>query len=109
MTVKEVSVIIDQALVIQTQMNEPHEAPEVQVPFRTLPCHLCGERYEAQEMRGINTCATCHGLSRDYIQQLKKKRAESISPQEALARSVAGDDDIDKARESLERVREAPG
>lgn len=108
-TVREVGEIIDHALEIQTQMTEPARNPPAQIPLKTISCHLCGERYEAQEMRGINTCATCHGLSRDYIQQLKKRRTESITPEQALAQRIALDEDIDEARAALDRVREGRG
>jgi len=107
-TVREVADIIDNALVIQQRMIEPQPEPDLQIPLKTLPCHLCGERYEAAEMRGINVCPTCHGLSRDYIQQLKKRRAESITPEDALARKIAITDDVDAARVELDRVKEAP-
>lgn len=106
-TVREVEGIIDEALALQDQMRAPGELPVAQIPLKTISCHLCGERYEAQDMRGINVCATCHGLSRDYIQQLKKRRTESISPADALARKISTTDDIDKARADLDRVREA--
>ena len=108
-TVKEVEGIIDSALEIQATMARPQETHNIEIPLKTITCHLCGERYEAQDMRGINVDATCHGLARDYIQQLKKRRAESITPEEALARRVATDEDLDVAREDLEAAREARG
>jgi len=107
-TVREVTEIIDHALELQDQMKQPREERDILIPTRTITCHLCGERYEASDMRGINACSTCHGLSRDYIQQLKKKRAAGGTPEEALAQRIAFDDDIDTAREQLERAREAP-
>jgi len=107
-TVREVTEIVDTALEIQGRMNTPQPEPDLQIPHKTLPCHLCGERYEAAEMRGINVCPICHGLARDYIQQLKKRRTESITPEQALARRIATDDDIDAARAELDRVKEAP-
>jgi len=108
-TVREVEGIVDMAMEIITAMNEPTMNPIAQIPLKTITCHLCGIRYEAAEMRGINIDPTCHGLARDYIQQLKKRRASSISPEEAEAQRIAGPDDIDQAREDLERVREARG
>jgi len=105
-TVKEVEGIIDGALKYQEQMKEAPTEPQIQIPVRTIGCHLCGERYEAAETYGLNVCKTCGGLARDYIQQLKKGRTETISPAEALARKVATDDDIDQARQSLDAVRE---
>jgi len=108
-TVKEVEEIIDHALEIQASLAKPQEKPNIEIPLKTISCHLCGERYEAQDMRGINTCATCHGLARDYIQQLKKRRAASITPEEALAIRIGTDDDIDAAREALDAVREGRG
>jgi len=107
-TVREVTEIIDHALQLQDQMKQPKNEPVAVIPLRTISCHLCGERYESAEMRGINVCATCHGLARDYIQQLKKRRADPTTPEQALARRIATDDDIDQARAELERVREAP-
>ena len=60
-------------------------------------------------MRGINVDATCHGLARDYIQQLKKRREVGGTPEQNLAERIAFADDIDQERENLERVRRAPG
>lgn len=108
-TVREVEDIIDHAIEIQDQMRAPNPEPQLQIPLKTISCHLCGERYEASDMRGINACATCHGLARDYIQQLKARRSASVTPEEALATRVALDDDIDEARLALDRVREARG
>jgi len=107
--VREVEGIVDMALEIITKMSEPRENPIAEIPLRTITCHLCGERYEASEMRGINVDPTCHGLARDYIQKLKKRRDTSITPEQALADRIAKDDDIDQAREDLERVREGRG
>jgi len=107
-TVREVTEIIDHALQLQDQMKQPQPEPTAVIPLKTISCHLCGERYESAEMRGINVCATCHGLSRDYIQQLKKRRADPITPEAALARKIATTGDIDEARAEFERVRGAP-
>ena len=108
-TVREVEDIIDHAIEIQASLATPHEPTNIQIPLKTISCHLCGERYEASDMRGINACATCHGLARDYIQQLKARRSSSITPEQALASRIATDDDIDEARLALEKVREAQG
>jgi len=108
-TVKEVGEIIDHAIQIQKQMNTAPPEPVLEIPMKTISCHLCGERYEASDMRGINTCATCHGLARDYIQQLKKRRTAGITPEQALAHRIATTEDIDEARARLEQVREAQG
>lgn len=105
-TVQDTQEIIDDALAIQAQMKPAPEAPDPQIPTKTITCHLCGERYEVQDMRGINVCATCHGLSRDYIQQLKKRRAEGTTPEQVLARRIAASTDIDEARAALEAARE---
>lgn len=107
-TVKETKEIIDSALLIQDQMKEAPREPPIQIPVKTIGCHLCGERYEAADTYGLNVCRTCGGLARDYIQQLKKRRTESLSPEDIIAREAAGHEDIDKARESLDRVREGP-
>ncbi len=108
-TVRETEEIIDHALEIQREMSTPQPQQNIQIPIKTISCHLCGERYEAQDMRGINVCATCHGLSRDYIQQLKKRRTDPTTPEQALAQRIATEDDIDEARAALERVREGRG
>jgi len=108
-TVREVEEIIDHAIQLQDQMKAAPMEPIVQIPLKTISCHLCGERYEARDMRGINACATCHGLSRDFIQRRKADRTASITPEQALAHRIATEDDIEKARADLERVREAAG
>ena len=105
-TIRDAEEIVDSALEIQAQMREAPMVTDPQIPLRTITCHLCGERYEAQEMRGINVCATCHGLARDYIQQLKKRRAQATTPEQILARDVAASTDIDEARRQLEATRE---
>ncbi len=106
-TIKEVETIIDNALEIQDQMQAPRDEPIHQIPLKTISCHLCGERYEAAEMRGINIDPTCHGLARDYIQQLKKKRSESVSPEDVLANRIATAEDIDEARRLFEESKAA--
>ena len=103
-TIKEVESIINQALDIQVQMREPQPEPMAMIPTKTITCALCGERYEASEMRGINVDAGCHGLARDYIQQLKKKRAAGETPESILAHKIAGDDNIDEARKALSQA-----
>jgi len=108
-TIAEVEGIIDQALQIQREVNDTPPPPNLQIPHKTISCHLCGERYESAEMRGLNVCPTCHGLARDYIQQLKKRREKGGTPEQALAQRIALDDDVDEARAALERVREARG
>ena len=108
-TGSEVEGIIDHAIEIQHQMKEAPPNPVAVIPTKTITCHLCGERYEASEMRGINVDPGCHGLARDYIQQLKKRRADPTTPEQALAARIATDDDIDEARRQLETVREARG
>ena len=104
-TVREVTEIIDHALELQDQMKQPQPAPPAQIPLKTISCHLCGERYESNEMRGINVCATCHGLSRDFIQRRKKEQDASITPEQALAHRIAREDDIEQARADLEAAR----
>lgn len=104
-TVKEVEGIVDSALDIQEQMREPIAPREVMLPTKTITCHLCGERYEASEMRGINIDPTCHGLARDYIQELKKRREKGGTPEQALAARIALDDDPEEARRLLEEVQ----
>lgn len=104
-TIKEVESIIDQALEIQVKMREPQPEPIHQIPTKTITCHLCGERYESAEMRGINIDATCHGLARDYIQELKKKRKAGFTPEDVLANRIASAEDIEKSRALLADVQ----
>lgn len=104
-TVKEVEGIVDHALEIQIEMAQPQPEREILLPTKTITCHLCGERYEASEMRGINIDATCHGLARDYIQELKKKRRAGTTPEQALATRIALEDDPQVARELLAEAR----
>lgn len=108
-TIRVVEEIVDHAIEIREQMREAPEAPVSLVPTKTITCHLCGERYEAAEMRGINVDATCHGLARDYIQQLKKRRADPTTPEAVLAQKIASSEDVDTERAHLEEVRGARG
>ena len=101
-TVKEVEGIVDQAIEIQKEMMERPPEREILIPTKTITCHLCGERYEAAEMRGINIDATCHGLARDHIQELKKRREKGTTPEQALALRIANEGDLEYAREQLE-------
>lgn len=103
-TVKEVTGIIDHALEIQEQMKEPQDQPVSVIPTKTITCHLCGERYEAAETRGIIIDATCHGLARDYIQQLKKSRTDPMSPEQVLAHKIATGEDLEEARKRLKEI-----
>ena len=105
-TVKEVEGIIDSALKIQDARSEAPTEPMDQIPIKTISCHLCGVKYEYSDLRGLNVCATCHGLSRDYIQQLKKRRADPRTPEQILAEKIATSEDVDAEREALEAVRE---
>ena len=105
--VREVEEIVDHALELQDQMRNPEPEPVSVIPTRTISCHLCGERYDAAETRGINVCATCHGLARHYIQQLKKGEKDPLTPEQVLARKIVTADDIDAARAELEAARRA--
>lgn len=100
-TVKEVTGIVESALSIQEEMREAPPQREIMLPTKTLACHLCGEMYEASDMRGINIDATCHGLARDYIQELKKKRGRGATPNEILASRIASEEDVEKSRALL--------
>jgi ParB/RepB/Spo0J family partition protein len=100
-TVKEVTEIVESALAIQEEMREAPVQREVMLPTKTLACHLCGEMYEASDMRGINIDATCHGLARDYIQELKKKRERGMSPSDVLANRIASEEDVEASRALL--------
>ncbi|GAH84617.1 unnamed protein product, partial [marine sediment metagenome] len=108
-TVGEVEGIIDSALQIQGAMNETPREPVAQIPVKTLSCHLCGEKYEYRELRGLHACATCHGMARDYIQQLKKRRADPRTPEAILAQKIASAEDVETERAALEAVREGRG
>ncbi len=104
-TVKEVTGIVEQALSIQEEMREAPVQREVMLPTKTLACHLCGEMHEASDMRGINIDATCHGLARAYIQELKKKGERGYTPTDVLAHRIASEEDVEASRELLEAVR----
>ncbi len=108
-TVKEVTEIVESALSIQAEMQEAPPQRVVMLPTKTLACHLCGEMYEASDMRGINIDATCHGLARDYIQEMKKKRARGATPADVLASRIASSDDVEASRALLEAAKGAPG
>lgn len=88
-TIEEVEDIVDGSLKIIQERSQPHNQPPAIIPVRTLRCHLCGQEYEPGDLRGINVCATCHGLSRDFIQRRLKGQDERISPGDALALKVA--------------------
>jgi ParB-like chromosome segregation protein Spo0J len=88
-TTAEVQDIVEGSLkIIQEREQTTPRVPET-IPVKTLRCHLCGQAYEPGDLRGINVCVTCHGLSRDWIQNRLKGQAEKTSPAEALAQKIA--------------------
>lgn len=103
--VSEVADIVTNALELQEQMRQPVPEKPPEIPVLTISCHLCGEKYEAADMRGINTCATCHGIARDYIQELKKRRAAKVSPEDVLANRIANADDLEESQRLYEESR----
>lgn len=101
-TTAEVTEIVDGSLQIIQKRNEPeHPAPEI-IPVRTLRCHLCGQEYEPGDLRGINVCVTCHGLSRDWIQNRLKGQTDRISPADALMAKVARGELTEEEKRELE-------
>jgi len=81
--------IVDQALALIAESDKAPENPEKVLVVRTLRCHVCDQRYEPQDLKGINVCATCFGLARDYIQSRKKSQYQGVSPEQALAQDIA--------------------
>jgi len=104
-TTAEVTDIVDGSLKILQERKRPEHPPPDTIPVRTLRCHLCGQEYEPGNLRGINVCVTCHGLSRDWIQRRLKDQTESISPADALMAKVArGELSEEEKRELEERL-----
>jgi len=105
-TTAEVKDIVDGSLQIIQERNEAPRRPEPVIPVKTLRCHLCGQEYEPGDLRGINVCVTCHGLSRDWIQNRLKGQADKISPADALMDKIArGELTEEEIRELEERIR----
>jgi len=86
---KEVKLIVDESLKILEEKSTAAEEPAIGPPLRTIKCFLDEERHEVNDVRGINVCLTCLGLAKDYIQELKKKRARAETPEQILAQKVA--------------------
>jgi len=102
-TTEEVEDIVDGSIKIIQERSQPPREPNPVIPVRTLRCHLCGQEYEPGDLRGINVCATCHGLSRDFIQRRLKDQDERISPRDALAQRIARGDISEAEMDDLKR------
>lgn len=88
-TTKEIGEIVDESLKVIKEMEAAPEPAAVGPPLRTIKCGFCGQRYEVREVRGVNVCMTCYGLSKDHIQELMKKRQRGETPEQILAHKVA--------------------
>jgi len=86
---KEVKAIVEESLRIIAEQARAQDEPAIGPPLRTIKCFLDEERHEVNDVRGINVCLTCLGLAKDYIQELKKKRARAETPEQVLAQKVA--------------------
>lgn len=101
-TTAEVADIVEGSLQLIREKRRPeHQPPEI-IPVRTLRCHLCGQEYEPGDLRGINACVTCHGLSRDWIQTRLKGQSERISPAQSLMDKIARGELSEEERRELE-------
>ena len=107
-TTEEVKEIVDMANDIRKEIDaRPHREP-VSIPVKTLACHLCGQMYEPGDLRGINICVTCHGLSRDWIQRRLNGQKDRLSPAEAIAAKLANVDTSRPAEEVLKELGLVP-
>lgn len=86
---KDVKAIVEESLRIIAEQAQTQDTPAIGPPLRTIKCFLDEERHELNDVRGINVCLTCLGLAKDYIQELKKKRARAETPEQILAQRVA--------------------
>jgi len=80
--------IVDESLRLIEERAKAPEEPAVGPPLRTIRCGFCEQRYEGNEIRGVNLCLTCLGLAKDHIKELMKKRAEGATPEQVLAKRV---------------------
>lgn len=86
---KFVQDIVDATLQLIKERKEGVPRPEEVIPVKTLKCHICDQRYEPKEVKGINVCETCLGLCKDYVKRKMKEATEQLSPEETLARKAA--------------------
>jgi len=87
--IKWVREVVDESIKLIEEKASSPSPPPIGPPIRTIECGFCEERYVEREMVGVNTCRTCLGLAKDYIQELKRKRFRGETPEQALARRVA--------------------
>ena len=80
--------VVDGAIDLIKKAAEAREEERPLIPIRTLSCRLCEQRYEVKEMRGINVCETCLGITKKYVQDLKRRQKETPSPEEALMKRI---------------------
>ena len=78
--------IVDDILSYVAEKEQSQDPYQPVIAVRTLACYLCGEQFEAKDMIGLNTCAPCYGIAKDFIQRRKEEQKERISAREALAR-----------------------
>jgi len=90
-TTKEVEQIVNDSLEIIRQIQQGQTKPDVPIPVRTLKCAICEQKYEPDELRGINVCSTCIGLSKDYIQGKLRAQTTKPTPEKVLAAKIAED------------------
>jgi ParB/RepB/Spo0J family partition protein len=81
--------VVDQSLALVQDAVAAPPPSEAPIPVRTIRCHCCEERYESEDVRGYNLCASCFGLAKDYIKRHKAEQTEKVSPEQALARQIA--------------------
>ena len=81
--------VVDQSLALVQDAAAAPPPSEAPVPVRTIRCHCCEERYEPEDVRGYNLCASCFGLAKDYIKRRKAGQTDKVSPEQALARQIA--------------------
>ncbi|MFQ6053075.1 MAG: ParB/RepB/Spo0J family partition protein [Candidatus Bathyarchaeia archaeon] len=81
--------VVEESLRIMEERARAPEQPEPTIPTRTIRCHFCGQRYEEREVRGFNLCLTCAGVSKDYVQELMRKRKAGKTPEQVLAEKIA--------------------
>jgi len=81
--------VVDATLQAIKERKEGKPPPQEVIPVRTLRCHICEQHYTPDELRGINVCPTCFGLSKEYIKRKMKESEMGLSPEQALAQKAA--------------------
>ena len=78
--------IVDDILEYVAEKEQSQDPYQPVIAVRTLACYLCGEQFEAKDMIGLNVCAPCYGIAKDFIQRRKEDQRERITARQALAR-----------------------